>query len=501
MKPLVLVVAVACGAPSASDPLPEGAVQIEDGVVRGVLDGATFAFKGIPYAAPPVGALRWQPPQPPEPWDGVRDAFAFGHDCPQRARDGAIVGDEDCLTLNVWTPAERAAPRPVLVFVHGGAFKAGASSRPIYDGRALAELGAVVVTLNYRIGILGFMAHPALAAESAEDASGNYGLLDQRAALAWVQDNIAAFGGDPSRVLLFGQSAGAYSVCAHLASPLSRGLFSRAMLLSGACTAMARARAERGGLAAATHLGCTAEPVACMRARSVEEIVAVPINDGRATSAVIGPVVDGWFLDGVPAAMIGAPPYDTVPVVVSTTRDEFTNQLGLYGGNRPVTSVEDYEQLVRQLFPQGADAILARYPAASYPHPNEALIALLGDYMFICPSNAATRQLARGPAPVWRAEFAHTFAAGPLRPQRAAHGFDLFFGFASLHLLPSAPTDGERALSAAMAAHWVGFAATGAVDWPRYDAALDNHLAFGVPPMPGAGIRSAYCDFWSSGRP
>lgn len=478
----------------AGDAGTPGVVVTRQGAVRGEQAGGTWSFKGIPYAAPPVGALRWRPPADAAAWSGVRDALAFGASCPQRSADGGSTGDEDCLTLNVWTPVERPpAPAPVLVFVHGGAHFAGASSVPVYDGRALSEAGdAVVVTLNYRLGALGFLAHASFGAENASGASGNYGYLDQLHALRWVQDNVAAFGGDPARVLLFGQSAGGYGVCMQLASPLARGLFSRAMILSGGCTAMTKAVAETSGAGIAGRLGCSGAGVAaCLRAKSVAELLALPVNDGQADSVRAGPVIDGWFLPTHPLGRLSG---NTVPVIVSTTKDEYTNQLGLYGGSRPVATAAELDQVVRQLFTTRADEVLARYPLADYASPNEALIALLSDANFICPARAASQELALSGKPVWRAVFSHTLEQGPLRSLRAAHGFDLVFGFRNFRGYPV--TAAELRLADTVSGAWLRFARDGDAAWPAYESARDNHLVLDEPTSTGEGIRTAQCDFW-----
>jgi para-nitrobenzyl esterase len=482
----------------------DGIAITRQGLVGGTRNGNVWAFKGIPYAAAPVGALRWRPPQAPAAWSGVRRATTFGAMCPQKDRSASLEGDEDCLTLNVWTPARASSgPVPVLVFIHGGAFMHGASSLPNYDGAKLANLGQVVVTMNYRLGLLGFMAHEALSAENPHHASGNYGLMDQAAALAWVQDNVAAFGGDPSRVLLFGQSAGAISTCAQLASERSRGLFSRAMMLSGTCDALPAAIAGAAGTNVAKQLGCdTALDVgACLRKKSVSEVLATPVNDSQSASGRAGPTVDGWFLRDQPAALVGTAGFDRVPAVVATTRDEFENQLGKYGGTRRVTSEADYEALVRQLYPARANGILALYPTANYPSPNDALMALLGDSYFICPSRQAARQMARSATSVWRAEFAHPFQSGAMKGF-APHGIDLVFGFGNFEAIGYVPNTAERDLSVAMMGYWSRFAATGdpngngAFAWSPYDAGLDNYLAQDAPFTSGAGIRTAYCNFW-----
>ena len=232
---------------------------------------------------------------------------------------------------------------------------------------------------------------------------------------------------------------------------------------------------------------------ACLRGKSSAEILAVPVNDGQATSATAGPVLDGVYLTTDPQLAIASA---TAPVIVSTTADEFTNQLGSYGGTRLVTSAADYESLTRQLYPPRADEILARYPAADYPSPNDALIALEGDRYFICPSRTAARQLARSGQPLWRAVFSHTFEAGPLRQLRAAHGFDLIFGFRNFRALPASAA--ELRLADTLSDAWIRFARVGDVAWPRYDAARDNFIALDEPLGSGAGIRAAYCDLWGS---
>src|SRR3954447_5785619 len=243
-------------------------VRTENGVVRGfTVDGAE-KFLGIPYAAPPVGALRWRPPAAAQPWHGVRDATHYGNRCPQLpSSNGAGSENEDCLDVNVFRPARLdRPPAPVLVFIHGGGLVNGSGDQ--HDGALLARSnGIVVVSLNYRLGVFGFLALPSLSAEAPDHSSGDYGILDQQAAIRWVHRNIAAFGGDPRRVTINGESAGGWSVCGHLTSPGSRGLFSAAIIQSGSCASIPEAQAEQNGTSLAESVGCT-DPqtaVSCLR--------------------------------------------------------------------------------------------------------------------------------------------------------------------------------------------------------------------------------------------
>ncbi len=347
----------------------EDPVQLESGMVFGIPlpDSPVRAYKGIPFADPPLGEFRWRPPQPPSSWDGVLSADTDPPACMQNAARSRLPwteefmhqGDvsEDCLYLNVWTAAELTTERrPVMVYIYGGGFNEGSNAIDVYDGESLAQKGVVLVTVNYRVGLLGFLAHPALTAESEHSASGNYGLLDQVAALAWVQNNIEAFGGDPDNVTIFGQSAGAMSTNLLMQSPLTRGLFDRAIILSGPGlfpSAMLGGRTlleegEEAGLVVADSLG----------AASLEELRAMPAERflvqglGRAR-----PIVDGWFM---PAEN----PHDSeVPVVNGFT----ANDIGMAGSFGPPTenTVSAWENEAREQFGGMADEFLSLYPAAS----------------------------------------------------------------------------------------------------------------------------------------
>src|SRR5215471_20612922 len=270
-------------------------VDTDRGLVRGRMVGATTEFLGVPYAAPPVGDLRWRPPQPHARWAGVRDATSFGAHCAQGpSAFGVASASEDCLFLNVFAPARRGDDvehgAPVMLWIHGGALVVGESND--YDPAMLVARGVVVVTINYRLGALGFLAHPALAAESAQGSSGNFGLLDQQAALRWVRRNIREFGGDPGDVTIFGESAGGLSVHAQLASPLAHGLFARAIAESGAYAPnqQSLAGAEAAGSAFATSAGCASQTAACLRGLPVSTILA------KQTGGTTGPNVDGAIL-------------------------------------------------------------------------------------------------------------------------------------------------------------------------------------------------------------
>ena len=374
----VLAVTVACG--GAEPPVAAaggGAVTVDGGSIAGAPagDGGVWRYAGIPYAAPPVGALRWRPPQPVEPWADVRQADQLPPGCPQPTLPvppdaepffgpGATRLEEDCLYLNVWSAAGPDERVPVMVWIHGGGLFVGDGSTAAYDGAALARRGVVVVTINYRLGALGYLAHPLLREESAHGASGNYGLLDQIAALEWVQRNVAAFGGDPDRVTIFGESAGSWSVNYLLATPLAAGLFAGAIGQSGGGFSPLASLAERdaaeaeGERFAEALLGAeTAVSLDALRSAAAADVLAA---DGAAPR----PNVDGWALtDGIHDVFAAGRQHD-VPVIVGANADEGTALRALAGG-REITTVEEYRAWARGEYGDLADAYLAAYPAAS----------------------------------------------------------------------------------------------------------------------------------------
>ncbi|HTV21663.1 MAG TPA: carboxylesterase family protein, partial [Polyangiaceae bacterium] len=325
---------------------------------------ALSVFRGIPFAAPPVGERRWHPPEPVAPWTGTRDAATFSRSCVQRVQrrllpwteeympQGEI--SEDCLALNVWTgAASDVERRPVLVYIHGGAYTGGSGDVAVYDGEALAARGIIVVTLNYRVGVFGFFAHPELSAQSGHGASGNYGLLDQIAALAWVQRNIAAFGGDPHNVTVAGQSAGAGSVHLLTVSPLARGLFQRAIAQSGPWDTRQRlperAATEQSGLALA-------------HGRSLAELRALPAEALRDEALAAGiatrPSVDGWVVPDQVAAIYARGQESDVPLLTGVTADEESSQ-GWYG----TLDAKGFDELVGKRFPERRREVVAHYAA------------------------------------------------------------------------------------------------------------------------------------------
>lgn len=349
--------------------LPTNQVRL----TTGLLEGTTVAsgvreFKGVPFAAPPVGRLRWQPPQPVAKWAGMRAAKAFG----PRAMQLPLYGDmnfrskgvsEDCLYLNVWTPAKSAQERlPVLVYFYGGGFNAGDGSEPRYDGESMARQGIVAVTVNYRLGVFGFFAHPALTQESSYHAAGNYGLLDQQAALRWVQQNIAAFGGDPVRVTIGGESAGSVSVSAQLAAPGSRNTFRQAIGESGSLLSADRApgplaEAEQAGVAFATQVG--AASLDALRALPAQQLLEAA---GQPQAPRFRPVMDGYFFTKAPLATYAAGEQARVPLLVGWNSQE-VDYHSLLGSSPPTLAT--YRTAVEKLYGPRTAAALQRYPATT----------------------------------------------------------------------------------------------------------------------------------------
>jgi para-nitrobenzyl esterase len=353
---------IAQQAPAAS--LASNQVAVANGILEGTIEtSGVRSFKGIPFAQPPVGPLRWQPPQPPKSWSGVRPAQKFGPRPMQRPiysdmifRSGAV--SEDCLYINVWSPAKSANQRlPVMVYFFGGGFMAGDGSEGRYDGESMAQRGIVSVTVNYRLGVFGFMAHPELTQESPHHASGNYGLLDQNAALKWVQENIAAFGGDPAQVTIAGESAGSISVSAQMASPLSKGLFARAIgesgSLLGAMPPVPLADAEQAGLKFATN--CGAASLAALRALSADKILEAA---NMAGSPRFGLAVDGYFLAENPFAVFAAGKQAKVPLLVGWNSEESGFRSVISSGGPSLTN---FEAAVRRLYRDRADEVLKVY--------------------------------------------------------------------------------------------------------------------------------------------
>jgi para-nitrobenzyl esterase len=491
---ILAALAGACGGSQQDEAatLP-GVVKTASGLVSGLEADGLHAYLGIPYAAAPVGELRWRAPQPKEPWDGVRECTAYGPSCPQpTGMDLGGVFDtgetaEDCLYLNVWTPSAaqaasgqgsgtedgdaaagtQAGALPVMVFIHGGGFSSGSGSLALYDGSNLARHGTVVVTINYRLGPLGFLAHPKLTGEDEQGSSGDYGLLDQVAALEWVRDNVAGFGGDPANVTVFGESAGGMSICDLMVSPRAEGLFARAIVESGPFDSRGEgmdavrslATAEAAGAELSRRLGCADEPdeLAALRAVPVGRLLeAADATVERGPGGIgFGPVVDGVVLPGDPAALFAAGKIHDVDLLVGANADEANLFLM---GMRDRTPAE-LTAYVRRLYEPYDDEVLALFPAAEYGSRKAALSKAVTVMGFVASARFAAASVAEAGGDAYLYHFARRPpVAGDLG---AFHGLELpyVFGNSALTLDVTEGVDGE--LSAAMMRYWVAFATDG----------------------------------------
>lgn len=486
-----------------------GTVITQTGAVTGAKVGTTWAWKGIPYAAPPVGDLRWKRPQPHACWEDARPAIDFGPICLQADADGGVVGSEDCLSVNIWAPEDASAdkPAPVMFYIHGGGNTQGSASNQVgnvylFDGQALSEQNrVVVVTIQYRLGPMGWLAHPAFA-EGEPAAAGNYGAHDQVSALRWVKENIASFGGDPARTLVFGESAGAVNTCMMLATPLAKGLFSSALMQSGGCVAQPKVTAESFASEWATMAGCEgeADPAACLRAMSAEDVqllVPSPI-DLAGKQGPFQPIVDGVLLPKAPQEILDAGEHNHVPFVVGANENETAQAV-------PDMTEAEYEALITATFATFADEVLAEYPASEFPTPRDAYVAVTSDAKFICGARRIARAVRAGQSePVFRYHFTHVLDnVGPMGKKNGAfHGVELFFVFNHLNVAGYSPSAGEVELATALGGYWSRLAdagdpnGAGAVTWPVYDAAKDSYLRLDTTITAEEGVHTDRCDFW-----
>jgi para-nitrobenzyl esterase len=469
-------------------------VTIDSGALSGASTEGIDVYKGIPYAAPPVGPLRWMPPAPPAAWSGPRDATAFGAICPQPQRPDAVIASgaglkqsEDCLTLNVWTPPG-AHHAPVMVWIHGGAHRFGSGAGPIYDGTRFAKDGVVLVTLNYRLGLLGFFAHPALTKEAGANAPlGNYGLMDQQAALKWVQRNIAAFGGDPANVTVFGESAGGVDVLYHLTAPSSRGLFAKAIVESGGGWGRGDdlAGEEKAGADFASNagLGAGATP-AELRAIPVEKTLALPPTLG------FGPFADGRFAIEEPQHAFAQGHQAAVPLII--------------GSNSFEASLMDSFKIPPERFlSRVTPAMRAIYAKSGDASSDDALAhAVFTDSVMGGPAHWIAGK-ASAKAPSFLYHFSYVAAMQRGRVPGARHGSEIPFVFATGDALASrfgiTLSADDTAMEALMHSCWVGFAKSGAPhcagqNWPAYTPAGDQLLEFGPTSGPVAHFRKDQYD-------
>ena len=518
------MIAILCSAALAviSHPLAAGAdsatsgvvvVKTRPGSVRGLINGHTRKFMGIPFAAPPVGKLRWEPPQPHADWTGILDAARPGSSCPQMSFSGSrLEGSEDCLYLNVYTPNPAGSGLPVMVWIHGGSFIMGSGAD--YDGTMLAQKGnLIVVTINYRLGPLGFLASRSIERTSPDHTSGNYGIMDQQVAFKWVKENIAAFGGDPSRVTIAGESAGGQSVGLQIVSPLAAGLFQRAILESGPFISMRPIASTRTLAEQDKHsdefigkLGCSGayDVLACLRDQPLDQVMrALPASPIGQAEPVWAPVIDGHVVPTEPGDALRAGKFNKVPVISGSNHDEGT----LFMAYGQQLSVAQYEAGLRHWSGDKAPQALEAYPASKYSTPLQALAAVFGDRILSCPIIGATELLSTQ-VPVFQYEFNDPHAPGlfpnPPFPLGASHGSEIPYVFGSASQRASATPEQQR-LSDAMMQYWIDFILTGDPDghqprWNRYSDTTHQvlSLAPGAIRMESDFRAEHHCDLWES---
>lgn len=500
----------------------KGPVQTESGQVSGVpgSDPSITAFKGIPFAAPPVGELRWRLPQPPRSWQGVRASASFGASCIQEivserkpwTYEFMTHGDisEDCLSVNVWTPARSSSERlPVFFYIYGGAFSSGSGAVPLYDGEGLSKKGLVVVTANYRVGVLGFLAHPELSRENSPRVSGNYGLHDQIAALRWVQKNIRNFGGDPNRVTIAGQSAGGMSVHSLVASPLAKGLFHRAIVQSGGSSVgggtlslggLVLADAEANGVKFAESKG--AHSLAELRAMTWQKLTeSAPAGTTRGSESPMmrfSPIVDGYLLPAPVREIVTKGKQNDVPILTGVNAGELG---GLMTPQGPTTA-EAFVKRARQQYGPLADEFLKLYPAGT---DQEATVSQIH----------STRDQALASLYLWAKERAKTSKTkaytyfwdhalpGPAAAQFGAfHSSEIPYVLNTLYMSDRPFAEEDRKIAGMMSSYWANFAATGDPNGkglPRWNAAGNNPEVMEVgdktEPIPVAGNGEKFAFF------
>jgi para-nitrobenzyl esterase len=466
--------------------------KIDAGTLQGVwVAGAPHvaSFLGIPYAAQPVGDLRWKAPQPPPSWSGIREATQYGPACPQAPSPWLpemlgiqkMVTNEACLYVNVWTPNLRGVAKlPVMVWVHGGGNVEGSAEWPPL-GTTLAREGAVVVSLNYRLGVFGFFAYPALAAESPHHVSGNYGHLDQVEALRWVQRNISRFGGDPNNVTVFGASSGALDICNLMASPIATGLFQRAIMQSGVCVDSVYPvthQAEANGELLAKDLGIQMGPgsLAALRALPADRLLQTAAKDDRID---LEPVVDGWFFLEQPAITFANGKQARIPVMVGSNNDEISIFASpIVGGksNRPKT-VEEYRQWLHREFGSLADKVFALYPAHSDKDVPGVFRTMDTDFDFGFGARLLAIEMARIHQPAYLYHFTYV-GAGEFAALGAFHSEESMF-LSKKYWTTWVHRPYDETLSNAIIGYWVQFAKTGHPNnsalptWPAYRANTD----------------------------
>jgi para-nitrobenzyl esterase len=558
--------AIACSSsssPSAGGPVRDAApsldagpplVTIADGQLQGHVDGSVFAFLGIPYAKPPVGPLRWREPESPTPWTGVRDASQFGNRCAQNASTTNMTSastDEDCLYLNVWTPNPSASKLPVMVWIHGGGNFGGSASDPVpfatdggyfYRGASLAGNGAVVVSLNYRLGIFGFFPHPGLVAEGSKAA--NQGLWDQRFALAWVQANIAKFGGDPQNVTIFGESAGSYDVCLHVASPQTPPLFQRAISESGGCTTRQPLLSEAQPLAlgVAEELGCPgaaplaggadsggaqergaedadvldaspADSLACLRGLSTQALLGTKEEDTSSGLAeIFSAVVDDDFLTAQPRTLYQNASTAKVPYILGSNNDEGTLfELGV----TPVTDQAGLTATLMQKYGDAGAGLASLYPPSEFdggvPNPYQAaLTRIVGDSLIVCETYDSALLAAAQPASVYMYNFEIPVVIPGVVGSGsgeiylgASHGSELPYVFGTGAQLATMAQ--QTSASQLVERYWTRFAGTGTpgggsdLSWPSFSASKNERLQLSLEePTIITNFRATECGYWIS---
>lgn len=553
--------------------LSAGLVRTTNGHVQGTVDDGLGVYLGIPYAAPPIGALRWRPPEPAQRWEGVREATSFGpicpqiqspvaggieivpgefsEDCPESCEgDACCKGQEDCLTVNVWTPAQSTDDAlPILVWIHGGGWNIGSGSQAIYDGTNLArQHDVVVVTFNYRLGPLGFLAHAGLSDESPANASGNYGMLDQVLLLNWIQDNAQEFGGSPQNVTIFGESAGGGSVCHLVASPLGAGLFHRGVIQSASCPDPVAMRfldrespigaesAETLGDDAAAILECTSSDVpaviACMRGLTAGQLYQTlcpstgAFVDGDAWFPRLWPIVDGHFLHDATGAVISDGLHNHVPIIGGTNSNEMglwrlIHTIPILGGEAAIALLLEglIDEAIETIDPDAMrlpvvalfgllyrDRILELYPPGSTGRETvEAYERLLTDLMFACPTRRYMRALAGDiDSQVWLYHFTRVPQDPFALDIGAIHGLDIQYVFGNLDMESAmwneSLDEDDAALSTAIMGYWARFSRTGdpngdgAVEWLDYDGVTDSHLELDAIISPSSNLNQAGCN-------